>query len=216
MKRLAIDTTGAKCSVALCIGDAFLQEVVTTPRQHAEKILEMVKTLLNEASLKLSNLDGIAFGRGPGSFTGLRIAASVTQGLAISHDIPVYPISSLAALAQGVYRESGYESVHAVFDARMGEVYWGSYQCIDGLMVPTQDEAVCSPETVKFEQDLTFVGAGSGFKTFIDTFKMNELITCFPEREPEARDMISLSIDEKPVTPEEALPIYLRNKVTRS
>lgn len=216
MKRLGIDTTGATCSVALCIGEEIIQEVVNTPRQHADKILDMVKGLLDKADLTLSAVDGIAFGRGPGSFTGLRIAASVTQGLAISQDLPVFPVSSLAALAQGVYREKGYDKVYAVFDARMGEVYWGAFEMDNGYMMPVQDEVVCSPSHVVFKEDKTWVGGGQGLSAYAEHLNISALNCVLSERDPLAYDVIELSRKLSSVSPEGAVPMYLRNKVTRS
>ena len=124
-KLLAIDTSTEACSAALGIGGDVRERYEFAPRQHAELILPMVDALLAEGQIKLKDLDGLAFGRGPGAFTGVRIATGVIQGLAFGAGLPVVPVSSLAALAQGA--APGHSSIMSAFDARMGEVYWGAF-----------------------------------------------------------------------------------------
>ena len=128
MKILAIDTATDACSVALHLDGDYREIHELAPRRHAEILLPRIRTLLSEAALSLRDLDALAFGRGPGAFTGVRIATGVIQGLAFGADLPVVPISSLHALAQGAWRERGEGNVLAAFDARMGEVYWGAYR----------------------------------------------------------------------------------------
>src|SRR5215831_4430849 len=124
---LAIETATESCSAALLIGDAVIERCEIAPRRHAELILPMIESLLGEAGVTRRQIDGIAVGRGPGAFTGVRLAISVAQGLALGLDIPVVPVSSLAALAQDApAKQSG--SILAVIDARMGEVYSGTFQ----------------------------------------------------------------------------------------
>ena len=122
MKLLAIETATDACSCALDIDGESRWRYQLAPRQHAELLLPMVSELLDEAAVAMRDLDGVAFGRGPGSFTGVRIAASVVQGLAFGADLPVAGVSSLRALAEGVRREYGEEAVLSAFDARMSEV----------------------------------------------------------------------------------------------
>src|SRR3569833_3307602 len=128
MKLLAIDTATEACSAALYLDGAVNKRYVLAPREHALLILPMIDELLRDANLSPLELDAVAFGRGPGAFTGLRIAAGVAQGIAYGADLPVVPVSSLAALAQGCYRERGVTRVLATIDARIGEVYWGAYR----------------------------------------------------------------------------------------
>nr|VFJ96912.1 MAG: tRNA threonylcarbamoyl adenosine modification protein YeaZ [Candidatus Kentron sp. H]VFJ97120.1 MAG: tRNA threonylcarbamoyl adenosine modification protein YeaZ [Candidatus Kentron sp. H]VFK02851.1 MAG: tRNA threonylcarbamoyl adenosine modification protein YeaZ [Candidatus Kentron sp. H] len=128
MKILAIDTATDACSVALHLDGEYWGRHELAPRQHAEILLPRIRELLSEAGLSLNHLDALAFGRGPGAFTGVRIATSVAQGLAFGADLPVVPISSLHALAQGAWRERGERNLLAALDARMGEVYWGAYR----------------------------------------------------------------------------------------
>ena len=128
MKLLALDTSTDFLSGALWCDDALLAEEVHAPREHAALILPMIERLLGQAGISRQQLDAIAFGRGPGSFTGLRIAAATTQGLALALDLPVVPISGLQALAAQLWREQQQPLCLAVLDARMGEVYWGCFE----------------------------------------------------------------------------------------
>lgn len=131
MKLLALDTASARCSVALLVGDSLVSRAVETARDHASLILPMIEELLAEAGIALRELDGIAFGRGPGSFTGVRVAAAVTQGLAAGADLPVLGISDLRALAAQARRvvpsPPPGSLLLAAMDARMGEIYWGAF-----------------------------------------------------------------------------------------
>src|SRR5437868_8019064 len=123
---IAIETSTECCSAALLRDGALIERSELAPRRHAELILPMIESLLNEAGVSRRQLDAIAVGRGPGAFTGVRLAISVAQGLALALDIPVVPVSSLAALAQDANTKEG-ETVLAVIDARMGEIYSGCF-----------------------------------------------------------------------------------------
>ena len=127
MKLLAIDTSTEGCSVALLNGSELLHLDEVCPQQHSKRVLPMVQQLLNESGLILQQLDGIVFGRGPGSFTGVRIGVGVTQGLAFGADLPVYGVSTLAAMAQAAYRLHGAKQVISAIDARMAEIYLGFF-----------------------------------------------------------------------------------------
>ena len=135
MKLLAIDTATEGCSAALVNDQQLLTRMEVQPRKHAELILPMLDELLSEAGLAISQLDALAFGRGPGAFTGVRIATGVIQGIAFGADLPVVPVSTLRALAQRAFQEYQHANVLTAFDARMDEVYWASYQLAEnGLM----------------------------------------------------------------------------------
>ncbi|HDP89812.1 MAG TPA: tRNA (adenosine(37)-N6)-threonylcarbamoyltransferase complex dimerization subunit type 1 TsaB, partial [Thioalkalivibrio sp.] len=149
MKILAIDTATDACSAALFLDGEVTSRFELAPRRHTELILPMVGSLLEEAGLAVTDLDAVAFGRGPGAFTGLRIAAGVAQGLALGADLPVIPVSTLATMAQQVMDEAGAEAVAAALDARMGEVYWGCYRRdAEGVAEPVGPETVCAPQAV--------------------------------------------------------------------
>ena len=148
MRILALDTSTEACSVALLLDGEMHLRAEITERSHADLVLPMVDALLAEAGLTLGDLDGLAFGRGPGAFTGLRIAAGVVQGLAFGASLPVVPVSSLAAVAVQVPAAPG-ESVLVCNDARMGEVYWGVFRRgDDGLVSALAAEAVSRPALV--------------------------------------------------------------------
>jgi tRNA threonylcarbamoyladenosine biosynthesis protein TsaB len=122
---LALDTATEACSVAVLHDGRVHSHYEVIPRLHAQRLLPMIKQIMAEAGAPLSAIDAIAFGRGPGAFTGVRIAIGVVQGLAFGLDRPVLPVSNLAVLAQGAYRLHGARQVAAAIDARMDEVYWG-------------------------------------------------------------------------------------------
>ncbi|HAS63934.1 MAG TPA: tRNA (adenosine(37)-N6)-threonylcarbamoyltransferase complex dimerization subunit type 1 TsaB, partial [Vibrio sp.] len=127
-KILALDTATENCSVALLVNDQVYVRSEVAPRDHTKKILPMVDEVLKEAGVTLAELDALAFGRGPGSFTGVRIGIGIAQGLAFGADLPMIAVSTLEAMAQGSYRVSGATEVAAAIDARMSEVYWGRYR----------------------------------------------------------------------------------------
>jgi tRNA threonylcarbamoyladenosine biosynthesis protein TsaB len=149
MKVLALDTATEACSAALSVDGAVSERYEVIGRGHAERLLPMVQALLAEAGLALAALDGIAFGRGPGSFTGLRIGAGVTQGLAFGAGLRVAAVSDLAALASRAATLRGERFVLACLDARMAQVYWAAYDCADpAAPVALTPEAVSDPERV--------------------------------------------------------------------
>jgi len=216
MKLLALDTSTEACSVALAIGDQ-ISERLTLGGNHSERILPMVHELLAEAGIALSQLDAIAFGRGPGSFTGLRIAAGVTQGLAFGANLPVVPVSSLAALAQG----QDADRVLAAFDARMQQVYWGAYvRNAVGLMELTGNEVVIVPDAVPIPEVGEWLGAGSGWDQYTQTLSPRlgpRLHRWQPKAVPYARfvAILGAALFQRggAITPDAALPVYIRDEV---
>lgn len=165
MKLLAVDAATEACSVALLTGDSIYERHVVSPRGHAQRLLNMVDEVTTEAGMTLKSLDAIAFDRGPGSFTGVRVGTSVTQGLAFGADLPVIPVSSLATIAQGVWRETGHTQVLSVIDARMGEVYWGYYIAKEGVMELQGTEHVTKAEAIT-PADGEWYGAGTGWHAY--------------------------------------------------
>ena len=219
MNILAIDTATEACSVALLIDGACQEIFEIIPRQHTERVLPMVDALLKEADLTLSQIDSLAFNCGPGSFTGVRVGTSVTQGLAFSNDLPVIPVSSLAALAQFAFRMENKEKVLSAIDARMNEVYWGCYQVEDGFMSLVNKEKVSPVTSVVNEGDWHCLG--SGWDTFETELKQSKLVNitsftneCFPHAQDVAVLAADLYLKGKTVSAENAIPSYIRDEVT--
>lgn len=221
MKLLALDTATEACSAALLSGDAVYERHDIAPRRHAELILPMVDGVLTEAGLGLNDLDAIAFGRGPGAFTGVRIAAGVTQGLALGAGLPVIPVSSLAALAQPALGKAAV--VLPAIDARMGEVYWAAYESDqDGLVTALAGEQVASPDAVQAPSPGKIFGVGSGWGTYRERLERildGQISGVDPDRFPLAKDMLPLAVREynsgRCVSAEQALPVYLRDNVVQ-
>jgi tRNA threonylcarbamoyladenosine biosynthesis protein TsaB len=221
VKLLAIDTSTEACSAALLIADEIHERRRLAPREHTQLILPMIDELMSEAGLKPGDLDAVAFGRGPGAFTGLRIAAAVIQGIAFAADLPVVPVSSLAALAQGVCRERGQGRVLAAIDARIQEVYWGAYQRDEqGLVQLHGEEVVCPPLQVQIPAGEGWYGAGSGWETYQLPLRqrLGEALSAWDgQLYPAARDVAVLAAAGygrgEAVDAEQALPVYLRDEV---
>lgn len=218
---LAIETATPACSAALSVDGAVLERYALAPRQHAALMLPMIESLLLEAGLAVSQLDAIAFGRGPGSFTGVRIAASMVQGIAFAADLPVVPVSTLAALALGGMRESKLPRVMAAMDARKAEVYWGCYvKTDDDLMMLQGDECVCAPDAVPESGEEDWLGVGGGWSAYGEQLMQRlgeRVVRLMPDLEPHAADVARLAVHDfhqgVSVRPEEAVPVYLRNNV---
>jgi len=222
-KILAIDTSGEACSVAVALDDEVLEHFEVIPRLHARKLLPMVQSLLSEAEISLNSLDAIAFGRGPGSFTGLRISAGVVQGLAFAADLPTLPISSLAALAQGVYRQTGHTDILTVMDARMAELYWAGFRVIEDHVVLAGSEQLTAAEQLDESKTLlntetNWIGVGDGWP-FSARFPAHVLQSVTPLEQDfyvQAQDVVRLArhdfLQGLQVPAEQALPVYLRGK----
>ena len=220
LKLLAIETATEACSAAISLNGEISVRYEFAPRQHAELILPLVEQLLAEAEIKLANLDALAFGRGPGAFTGVRLATGVIQGLAFAADLPVIPVSTLAALAQGAITKS--QTLMSAIDARMGEIYWGLYKTNQhNIVMPVGEEQISKPELIHTPDGGQWYGIGSGWQTYHEILQdklKSQLIGFSGERYPHAKDIITLAIkdfnDGKAVSADAALPVYLRNKVT--
>ena len=162
MNLLALELATEACSVALWLDGEVRERFEVAPRRHAELALPWADALLAEAGVARSRLDAIAVGRGPGAFTGVRLAIAIGQGIALALDRPIVPVSTLAALAAA--GEPGEGRVLAAIDARMGEVYTGWFERRDGDVVALADEAVGPPDAVILpEGDTAWVGVGTGF-----------------------------------------------------
>ncbi|MGP1956779.1 MAG: tRNA (adenosine(37)-N6)-threonylcarbamoyltransferase complex dimerization subunit type 1 TsaB [Arsenophonus sp. NC-PE1-MAG3] len=219
---LAIDTATEACSVALWRDGKIFTRFAITPREHIKKILPMIEQCLIDAHLDLKHIDVLAFGRGPGSFTGVRIAVSIAQGLAFGADLLLIGISSLLTMAQGAYRQSGIEKVLVAIDARMGEIYSACYELkADGFWQGEETESVLKPEQFLARINSLsgqWVIAGTGWSAYpilrMTNLNLLESSICLPD----AQDMLSIALQEwkkgKTIDVEEVKPVYLRNEVS--
>lgn len=220
---LAIDASTDACSCALIIDGTVFERCKVAPRQHAVLLLPMIKGLMAENSLIFSDLDAIAVGCGPGSFTGLRIAAGVAQGIAFGADLPIVPISTLAALACQAHQNTGHKNIFSCIDARINEVYWGLYQFSGSELVLLDTEHLCEAKKISstlLEPSQEWYGAGSGM-SFLGEMNIDiqARISAYSEQMyPQAADIAFLAITyfEKGlvVNPADLVPVYLRDKVT--
>jgi tRNA threonylcarbamoyladenosine biosynthesis protein TsaB len=226
---LAIDTATENCSAALLLDERLLHREQLLERGAAAAILPMVAELLTEAGLRLAMLNAIAFGRGPGAFTGVRLAASVTQGLAFGAGLKVVPVSDLQALAQRALDDArAIERVLVCTDARMHEVYWGCFERSgEGLAQPWGEEQVSRPAEVRLPARWgrssgpvpgRLAGVGSGFTAYPRLHDDLGLDLVLDGLFPRATEIARLAVTERAAgrifPPEQALPIYLRNDVT--
>lgn len=230
---LAIDTSSDGCSAALVAGEEVYSRFDCEPRQHTKLIMGMVKSVLSEAGFEKNDIDAVAFGAGPGSFTGLRISAGIVQGLAAGLDKPVIAVSTLQALASDPVLNSHTDCiVLPALDARMGEIYWGAYkrsQSESGVTaVPLIDDSVVKPadafkipnQEISNSEGLPIVGIGSGWCYREELFSAGELsISEVFEAEVAKAEVIALIGQEmwesgvaKP--PHEGVPVYIRNEIT--
>ena len=220
MKLLALESSTEACSVALWLDGEVRERFEIAPRRHAQLLLPWAEALLAEGGVALRELDGIAFGRGPGSFTGVRIVTGVVQGIAFGAELPVVPVSTLAALALGGV-EGGARRVAAAIDARMDEIYWGCYEAAEGgSLAPWVEERVVSASDAPIPADGEWLGVGSGWSAYGETLAARfegRLGASDGERYPRARHVAALAVDEfalgRAVAAEAALPVYLRDRV---
>ncbi|MDL2192326.1 tRNA (adenosine(37)-N6)-threonylcarbamoyltransferase complex dimerization subunit type 1 TsaB [Cobetia sp. LC6] len=224
---LAIDASSSACSVALWQDGVVTAERCEAPRQHTQRMMPMIETLLAAADLTLNDLDALAYGHGPGSFTGLRIAAGTIQGLAFGLDVPVIGVSTLAALSLQAHRLHHARFVLPMLDARMGELYTGAYRVVtraDGEIAVEQvlPEQVCAPGLLELpvalrEHDWLAVGSGLVMHDELPQSVRASLALQLPEPQPDAEAMVMLAAQAyargEAVSAVEAQPVYLRNEV---
>lgn len=217
MKILALDTSTEYCSLALWQDGSVLSREVLAGQRHTELLLPMLQEILAESELTLIQLDGFAFGAGPGSFTGLRIACGIIQGLALATDLPVIGISTLEAMAQRI----GSGHVMTALDARMGEIYFAAYsQTLEGWST-VQAPILCLPQHApQFPTDERWVGCGSGFDCYHEALKhlyserlCQVELGCYPHAQEMAQLAAPRLMKGLGVAAEEAAPVYIRDKV---
>lgn len=221
MKILALDTATEALSVSLALGDQQIDRYVEIDRGHAEQLLPMVEALLAEGGIALAALDAIAFGRGPGGFTGVRLAASVAQGLAFGAGLGVVPVSDLAAVAQRVIQEDTvWDEILVVNDARMREVYWARFPVRSHLVSMECAERVDPPSAVPVNAPAgRWAAAGRGLSAWPDLAEACATAgaTLFPELLPRASEVLALARPQvaagQILDPTQALPVYVRDRV---
>ena len=208
---LAVETATDACSVALSTSKTTFVEYIVEPQAHSKLLLGMVDSVFKQANIKLQDVQAFAFGKGPGSFTGLRIAASVIQGLAFGTDKPVIAISSLQALAQQAYNLRGAKQILATLDARMQEIYWGTY-IINPAGLAQSEMADCleNPANLSLKHLATYVAVGTS------------CIATPPIMYPRAEEVVQLAIakflngnNDNLLTASQAIPTYIRNNVAQ-
>lgn len=218
-KLLAIDTSTDACSAALYLDGQVKEDFRVIPRQHTRQLLPMIQTLLDDAGLKVADLDAIAFGRGPGSFAGIRIATGVAQGLAFAAEKPLLPVSTLAAIALDSFKTQGQQRVLAALDARMNELYWATYE-IDRHNLPqlTGQEQVSAPDQVTLPDKHGWFGAGSGwcYQAVIEKAVQCQMQTnpnCYPRAACMLDIALAAFLRQDWIAAEDAVPVYLRDEV---
>jgi len=240
MKILALDTSSNACSVALLAGNAHdfscIERFEIAPRQHTQLILPMIDSVLQEADYDIKDIDVLAFGHGPGAFTGVRVATGVVQAISYGADLPVASISSLAALAQGYSKTSQANKVLVASDARMDEVYFAAYEmqpkgasfgAQQGFMTLTGKECVIKPQQLyshlaELGLDKSWQLTGNGWSVYQEQLQsVSEQCTplLYSEPYPEAKYIAFLAFkeiaDNSLLNAEQISPVYLRNNVAK-
>ena len=218
---LALDTATEACSVALLHQGNITFEDELSPRTHTQRILPMVDGLLKNAHLSIKELDYLVFGRGPGSFTGVRVGVGVAQGLAFGAELKVVPISNLTTMAEQAYQELGATEVIALIDARMNEVYFSQLIRTENGWIEKVKEQVCSPERVlvQFQLDTDKITVvGTGWAAYPQFSEQNLPLAISEITLPSAKYMLALAEQEiakgNVKSVDEIEPVYLRNEVT--
>jgi len=224
MRILALDTATQICSTALLSADAAItRELLSEQRGHAAHILKMIDAVLGEAGIALADVRALAFGRGPGAFTGVRLAASIAQGLAFAAHLPVVPVSDLRAVAQRAFDDEP-ELAHVLVcqDARMQELYWAWFdRGADGLAIAVGDEHVSSAGSVTVPQHwrAPIGAAGEGFRIHPELGRRWPFARILDELLPRAIEVARLAwpivASGAAVSAQEALPVYVRDEVAR-
>lgn len=212
---IAIEASSEIASAALLCGDQLIARATTGVQTHSQSILPMVQSVLAQAGIGLAQCDAVAFGAGPGSFTGVRTACGIAQGLAFGLDLPVLAVVTLQAMAHACREVSGVSDVLAVLDARMGEVYWAQYRYTDRWLTVTAPR-LSAPSELTARGTVT--ACGNGMSVYADAFAERSFaVGARPDLMPHARWIAQLARIElaegMAVAARDAQPIYLRNKI---
>ena len=213
---LAIDTSTQLASVALLRDDRIITRESSGVQTHSQSILPLLQELLAEAGITLVQCDAIAFGAGPGSFTGIRTACGITQGLAYGMSLPVVPVGTLEAMAEACREATGATDVLTVLDAQMGEVYWAQYRFVDNNWRPVIAPLLSAPSAVESHGEA--VACGNGLASYTTAFVERSFMICaLPTMMPHARHVARIGNRSfmlgKTLNARDAQPVYLRNKV---
>jgi tRNA threonylcarbamoyladenosine biosynthesis protein TsaB len=217
MNRLAVETATDFCSVALEMDGEVRVREKHAPRGHAELLVPWMRELLAEGGIGFSDLDGVAVSRGPGGFTSLRIGLGVVQGVALAHELPVYPVSALAALARAANPQAEAEHVLAILDARMSEVYSAWFRTVPGGYELIGEEQVDSPSALVAPHAGPWLAAGSGMAVYGEQIEQavgDVLSVRCPNIWPDARSVLLLAETVEPVNAWQLEPTYVRDRVT--
>lgn len=217
---LVLDTATEACSVALLHRGRITSLDELSPRAHTQRILPMIDQLLQNEGISIKQVELLGFGRGPGSFTGVRVGVGIAQGLAMGAELPVVAISNLLAMAEAVYQQSGKTEVVALIDARMNEVYFAQFSRSDTGWQEIVPEQVCSPEKAIRQIQLAHnpIVVGTGWQAYSAFSEANLPLVVSDITLPSAQFMLPLVIkaDERGQTQSamDIEPVYLRNEVT--
>lgn len=219
---LALDTATDACSVALCTPTQIFNKFVVEPQAHSKLLLGMVDDVCRQAGVVFKDIQAFAFGRGPGSFTGVRIAASVAQGLAFGSNRPVIAVSSLQALAQQAANKHNVIHLLPMIDARMHEIYWGIYQVNSKrLAEATMADALLKPEELQVAKDIPYLAVGTGASTYAKILMEQNPHLQFDQtiQFPRAEEILQIALEKfksgETIPPNEAVPTYVRNNVAQ-
>jgi tRNA threonylcarbamoyladenosine biosynthesis protein TsaB len=208
---IAIETSSETASCALLRGDAVISRLSNGVRTHSQSILPMIQELLAEAGISLQECDAVAYGSGPGSFTGVRTACGVAQGLAFGGKLPAVPVVTLDAMALACHQQHGAADVLVVLDARMGEVYWAQYRFENGQPVAVLPPVLSAPGEVKPQG--TPVACGNGLSAYAEAFPAGGYAEVMPHAMQIAQLAAVAFAAGRTVAAADAQPLYLRNKV---
>jgi tRNA threonylcarbamoyladenosine biosynthesis protein TsaB len=218
MKLLALDSSSVACSVAVQVGEKIIERHEEQPREHTRLLMPMIESAIKEAGVKMPDLDAIVLGNGPGSFIGMRIAASVAQGLAFAADLKIIPVSSMAAVAAQVFAEEQATEVVVAQDAHMNEVYLGVYRQENAAVVdvvPERLHAADLPLDLDLDDAARRVAAGFGWQRYPALISANEKLvgTWSSIWHPSAQFLLELAVKADRIRPQDLTPAYLRQKV---